>query len=364
MPDYACELVFCLPKKRRLGEPLKEVFLEGLYWRPTDSFSPGTDHVMSVYLNSTGAEAEAFEVVTALSTRPNHPWSPSRLTSYLAKKTMADRDLGWSEYLRTADQHSVVYRMIDWAERNDGSLTDDNAMRYVALLSLLLTSTKRDLRDRATRSLFLIGGRHPSILFDSALAVLDFPDPYVPERVLAACYGVAMGYWADPGGEQARGAIPQFAFSLYMRMFAPDAKHFTAHVLMQDYALGVIELALQLAPQTLSREHLICIERPLKHVLSPFPEDDAVSDHSIEGEGRANTARGAAHFLRETVGRVRYGGARGQLTVRADSGFYAHTVVAACREMDVRFSITIRQRASLRDLIEAIPEDDWTPIPR
>ena len=31
--------------------------------------------------------------------------------------------------------------------------------------------------------------------------------------------------------------------------------------------------------------------------------------------------------------------------------------------MDVRFSITIRQRASLRDLIEAIPEEDWTPIP-
>ena len=80
-------------------------------------------------------------------------------------------------------------------------------------------------------------------------------------------------------------------------------------------------------------------------------------------EGRANTARGAAHFLRETVGRVRYGGARGQLTVRADSGFYAHTIVAACREMDVRFSIAIRQRARLRNLIEAIPEDAWTPIP-
>ena len=49
------------------------------------------------------------------------------------------------------------------------------------------------------------------------------------------------------------------------------------------------------------------------------------------------------------MSRLRYGGAKGQLTVRADSGFYAHTVVAACREMDVRFSITIRQRASLRD---------------
>ena len=52
-------------------------------------------------------------------------------------------------------------------------------------------------------------------------------------------------------------------------------------------------------------------------------------------EGRANTARGSAHFLRETVGRVRYGGARGQLAVRADSGFYTHAIVAVCREMDV-----------------------------
>ena len=79
--------------------------------------------------------------------------------------------------------------------------------------------------------------------------------------------------------------------------------------------------------------------------------------------GRANTARGAAHFLRETLGRVRHGGARGQLTMRADSGCYTHAVVALCRQLDVRFSITIRQHASLRKLIEAIPEADWTSIP-
>ena len=80
-------------------------------------------------------------------------------------------------------------------------------------------------------------------------------------------------------------------------------------------------------------------------------------------EGRANTARGGAHFLREAVSRLRYGGASGQLTVRADSGFYTHAVAAVCRRMDVRFSITIRQHASLRNLIEAIPGEDWTPVP-
>ena len=80
-------------------------------------------------------------------------------------------------------------------------------------------------------------------------------------------------------------------------------------------------------------------------------------------EGQANTARGAAHFLRETVGRVRYAGAKGQLTLRADSGFYTHGVVSACRKLKVRFSITVRLHQNLRRVIEAIPEEDWRPIP-
>ena len=60
-------------------------------------------------------------------------------------------------------------------------------------------------------------------------------------------------------------------------------------------------------------------------------------------EGLANTARGAAHFLRETVGRVRHAWASGPLTVRADSGFY--------------------NPFHRRKHIEAIPEANWTPIP-
>ena len=80
-------------------------------------------------------------------------------------------------------------------------------------------------------------------------------------------------------------------------------------------------------------------------------------------EGRAHTARALPTSWVKRLGRVRYCGARGQLTVRADSGFYTHAVVAVCRRMDVRFSIAIRQRARLRNLIEEIPEDAWTPIP-
>ena len=60
---------------------------------------------------------------------------------------------------------------------------------------------------------------------------------------------------------------------------------------------------------------------------------------------------------------MRYAGAGGQLTMGADSGCYAHALVKVCREMDVRYSITVRQHQSLHNLIEAIPETDWTPIP-
>jgi len=78
--------------------------------------------------------------------------------------------------------------------------------------------------------------------------------------------------------------------------------------------------------------------------------------------GNANTGRSAGHFLRETIGRVRHAGATGGLTVRADSGFYAHAVVATCRARGVRFSITVRQQPTFRRAIEAIPEAAWTPI--
>src|SRR5665213_4549963 len=81
--------------------------------------------------------------------------------------------------------------------------------------------------------------------------------------------------------------------------------------------------------------------------------------HARMRGGTATSGRSAGHFLAETIGRVRSAGATGQLTMRADSGFYAHAVVAVCRRMDVRFSITLRQSPAARRLIEAIPDDAW-----
>ena len=85
--------------------------------------------------------------------------------------------------------------------------------------------------------------------------------------------------------------------------------------------------------------------------------------HSRLRGGNANSGRGAAGFVTETVNRVRAAGATGPLTMRADSGFYSHKVVDACRRTAVRYSITVKLNKALHKAIAAIDDKAWTPIP-
>jgi hypothetical protein len=84
--------------------------------------------------------------------------------------------------------------------------------------------------------------------------------------------------------------------------------------------------------------------------------------HSRLRGGNAHSGRGAAGFLTESFNRVRAAGATGPLTLRADSGFYNHKVVDACRAADVRYSITAKLYQGLKCVIETIDESAWTPI--
>jgi len=80
--------------------------------------------------------------------------------------------------------------------------------------------------------------------------------------------------------------------------------------------------------------------------------------------GTAHAGRGGAGFLTETFHRVRKAGSTGPIVLRADSGFYSRTVVVACRQAEVRFSITAKlHKAGVSKAIAAIDESAWVPIP-
>jgi hypothetical protein len=78
--------------------------------------------------------------------------------------------------------------------------------------------------------------------------------------------------------------------------------------------------------------------------------------------GNAGSARGAASMISEAITTARSCGASGEIVVRADSAFYAKTVITTCRRRQVRFSVTCRIDAKIRAACESINEDEWIDI--
>ena len=96
-----------------------------------------------------------------------------------------------------------------------------------------------------------------------------------------------------------------------------------------------------------------------QHPLIATRADTGEVLHIRHRKGSAGSGRGAQRFVRETIGRVRRSGATGPLTLRADSGFHSKHVIAACRDHQVRYSITVSQNKGVVRAIEAIPEEAW-----
>ena len=98
------------------------------------------------------------------------------------------------------------------------------------------------------------------------------------------------------------------------------------------------------------------------HPLLATRADTGEVLHTRMRKGSANSGRGAERFVNELVARVRRAGAAGQLTLRADSGFWSAKTIAACRRLHVQFSITVSQHDVIRRAIAAIDDDSWVDI--
>jgi Transposase DDE domain group 1 len=78
--------------------------------------------------------------------------------------------------------------------------------------------------------------------------------------------------------------------------------------------------------------------------------------------GGTNPARGAARLVTDALATAKACGGAGLVTVRADSAYYTHDVIAAARRGGARFSVTARMNPAVTSAISSIPESAWTPI--
>lgn len=79
--------------------------------------------------------------------------------------------------------------------------------------------------------------------------------------------------------------------------------------------------------------------------------------------GGNTAASGVGDFTADTLERVhRLTGNDTALLLRADSGFYLRELFDHCIDREVRFSVTVRQYAPIRDLIDDIGADQWKTV--
>ncbi|MDP3712171.1 MAG: IS1380 family transposase [Mycobacteriales bacterium] len=79
-------------------------------------------------------------------------------------------------------------------------------------------------------------------------------------------------------------------------------------------------------------------------------------------KGSTNSASGAHRFVADALITAKKAGAAPVLVLRADSAFFQSDVIAAVLRRKACFSITARLNTPVRNAIDAIAADAWTPI--
>jgi len=270
-----------------LDEPLRTAALHEAAWLDKEFLDSETVSRLAIFVTKgqSGCRNLFARLWSTRAAQP-HPLNAEFLDEILRSMSMSERDLRWTEWVRRNQDElleDIKHLEERWRSNRPLNPREDLRARWVMWT---LTTTVRLLRDHATRALYWFGCRNPKALFDLTLDSLDINDPYVPERMLAACYGIAMSLWADTSGEELRKELPDFANKLVDEMFVPGAPHATRHVLMRGYALGVTDLATRVAPGCIPDKKLVYLQPPFNHIHSPFPDPNDIGDSDIaEAEG-------------------------------------------------------------------------------
>jgi hypothetical protein len=218
--------------------PIAEAFLDSLEWRRPDSIGPTALDIVDRHLRLPTPEGGRIrDLVVSAAARPEHPLNADYLDAKLASDTMAERDGWWSTFIAEHSEMSApMRRLIDWAWRAGGEAqhADEAVMLASVALAWALTTSNREVRDHATKGLVSLLHKRPKLLRGLLKRFRQVNDLYVTERLYAVAYGCTL--LGIQGAD-----LEAVARDIYAEVFASGSP--PAHLLLRDYARGVIELA-------------------------------------------------------------------------------------------------------------------------
>lgn len=237
---YSIELFDCAPQCAD-WTPSLEAFIDSVIWRRPESFSDATlKHINNYIIESPELHHQFLDALLTVSSNVEHPYNAEFLHKHLISLELPERDSWWSIYLHERYTHSEIgplSRLLDWAwSAADKSHIDDKSIELASIaLAWFFTTSNRFVRDRATKALVTLLTPRINVLGKVLERFREVNDPYVSERIYAAAYGCAMR-------STDLDAIKQLALHVYRLIF--EGGNPPVHILLRDYARGVIEVAL------------------------------------------------------------------------------------------------------------------------
>lgn len=227
------------------GSPLPglaEGFLRSVIWRESTACTEETAEWLT-RLGGHGRGEPLWDTLLHVAAEPDHPFNADHLHRHLLGMELPDRDERWSIYAAEADRYtatgepeSIARTLIRWAWDSDTSGAEDETARLCAVaLTWLFTTSNRGLRDHATKALASLLAERPHLVPGLLEAFHEVNDPYVAERLYCAVYGAVLQGVPEADLE----VIAQEIDGTVFREGRPPP-----HVLLRDYARGVIEYAL------------------------------------------------------------------------------------------------------------------------
>lgn len=217
----------------------------------------------------------------------NHPLNTEFLDTALRKMTVSIRDLSWTEWIRkTRLERFNEILTLERGWKDDCSKRTPKDRLHAKWLMWHLSSTDRELRDIVTRALYWYGRGDPVGLFQDSIGSIEINDPYIPERMIAASYGVAMALHVDIIDQNFNDKIlPDYARHLCDMMFSVGAQLGTTHILMREYAYRTIEIASLHNPRLFTVKELRRTKPPFTHSgLCDWGESDITDKKYSQGQ--------------------------------------------------------------------------------
>ncbi|MBP9036552.1 MAG: hypothetical protein KBG38_01995 [Candidatus Cloacimonas sp.] len=218
-------------------------FIDSLVWRKCSAFSSdlqNTNRIINKYvLHDERMRGFFFDALLTIAPIENHPYNALWLNDFLNSISMPRRDAFWSVFLHNQNNENCsVDRILKWARtENAAKFVTDNSLFLIGItLSWFLTTPNRFVRDRATKGLASLFIYRPSLIIKLLKNFEHIDDIYVIERLYAATYSCVLHNAIDNVN------LEKLAIYVYKMIFRQRKQ--PKHILLRDYARGIIEIAL------------------------------------------------------------------------------------------------------------------------